>query len=159
MSRLRLLDVTPATLPLLQAALEGLAMDLGDPYRIEPDTLRAALFAPHPACHGVLALGDADALLGAAMYSPVLSTTAGGAGAFVSDLWVAPQARGRAIGRYMLDHVAARAQRLWQARFIRLVNYASNQQAQAFYTRLGFTENAGELVLQLSGPAFEQFNG
>ena len=103
-------------------------------------------------------MGEADAVLGAALYAPVTSTAAGGTGVYVSDLWVAEAARGRALGPALLRHVAARAQQLWDARFLRLVSYRTNDRARRFYTRLGFVEKHDELVLQLSGDAFDQIN-
>ena len=155
----RLLDATPTELPLLQAALEQLSAELGDPHRIDDMTLKSAISEPYPACHGVLALGDEDALMGAALFSPTVSTTTGSSGAYVSDLWVAEFARGQALGQKLLGHVAGRAQELWQARFIRLVSYARNKQARAFYRKLGFAEKPNELVLQLSGDVLDQLDG
>lgn len=155
MGELHLIDVTPATLPRLQTALESLAADLGDPYRADAASLSTALFGPHPSARAVLALDKGDDLLGAAMFSPVVSTSAGGAGAYISDLWVAPQARGQAIGRVLLGHVARRARDLWQARFLRLASYLSNPRAGAFYARLGFAEKTGEAVLQCGHTDFE----
>lgn len=156
MTGVKFTDVTPETLPLLRAALEHLAADLDDPYRADTDRLSAALFGPHPACHAVLALGHRDALLGAALFSPVMSTTTGTTGAYVSDLWVAQAARGQALGPRVLSHVARRAHDLWQAGFIRLVSYESNRRARDFYARLGFSEARDEIVLRITGDAFDQ---
>jgi len=159
MTRSTLSDVTPDTLPLLETALARLSADLGDRHHVDTATLHAALFGPVPACYAVLAL-DADAALrGAALYSPVMSTTMGSAGAYVSDLWVTEAARGQALGQHLLAHVAHRAHALWQARFVRLVSYAANTRARAFYARLGFAENHDEVVLQLSGDALDQLKG
>ena len=151
-------DVTPENLTLLETALAQLAADLGDPYRAGRDALRAALFASPPVCHGVLALGADHALLGAALFSPVMSTSAGGAGVYVSDLWVAQSARGKSLGRDLLHQVAGRAQTVWDARFMRLVSYATNPAAGAFYDRLGFSQKPGDMVLQISGTAFEKLS-
>ena len=151
--------VTPDTVPLLQSALERLSADLGDPHRMAADTLSAALFGPHPACHAVLATEARTTVLGAALFSPVASTSTGAAGVYVSDLWVSEPARGRAIGQDLLAHVAGRARLLWQARFFRLVSYAQNRRALVFYNRLGFVEKSGDLILQLSGDAFDQLSG
>lgn len=159
METFHLLDVETGHLALVQAGLAALSAELGDEHRIDKDALHAALFAPQPACHGVLALGAARDLQAVALFSPVVSTTAGSAGAYVSDLWVAHKMRGSGLGKALLRHIAARARTLWQARFIRLVNYAPNARAHAFYSRLGFVENDGERVLQLSGDAFERFKG
>ncbi|MDA7427932.1 N-acetyltransferase [Primorskyibacter aestuariivivens] len=155
---LQVYDATPDTVPKLEVALRQLARDLDDPYRMDSDTLAAALFGPHAACFGALAMGEADAVLGATLYAPVTSTAAGRTGVYVSDLWVAEAARGQALGPALLAHVAARARQLWDARFLRLVSYRTNDRARSFYTRLGFVEKSDELVLQLSGEAFDQFN-
>lgn len=142
-------DVTPGRLPLLQTALERLSAELGDRHRMEPEVLRAALFGEHPSGHAVLALGAGNTLCGAALFSPVVSTSTGAAGAYLSDLWVSETARGQSLGQRLLAEVGKRAQALWQARFIRLVSYASNPRAGTFYDRLGFRVKAGEHVLQL----------
>lgn len=152
MPDLRIHDVTPDSLPLLCAALEQLSADLGDTHRADSRAMSAALFSPFPACRGVLATGADGALFGAALFSPVMSTTRGAPGAYVSDLWVAPAARGQALGRGLLAHVAARAEQLWQACYIRLISYDDNPRALRFYTRLGFETPAGETALLL-GPA------
>ncbi len=144
---------------MLASALAQLSAELEESHTVDRDTLRSALFGPVPACYGVLALNAGNGLLGAALYAPVMSTSLGGTGAFVSDLWVAAPARGQALGPAMLAYVARRASALWQARFLRLVSYRSNARARAFYLSLGFTEKPQDVVLQLSGDAFAQFNG
>lgn len=152
-------DVSPGTQPLLEAALEQLSADLGDEHRIAPEVLSAALFGPYPSCHAVLALDSDERLFGAAMFSPVVSTTTGGAGAYVSDLWVAEEARGQSLGKQLLAQVGRRATDLWQARFLRLASYASNPRAEEFYNRLGFRAKTDEYVLQLAPDAFDQLDG
>lgn len=148
-----LIDAAPDHLPLVQQGLQTLSKELGDPYRITDDMLREALFGPYPACYAVLAVAPGNELSGIALYSPVVSTTTGGTGAYVSDLWVSRDARGRGLGQKLLARVAEQAHRRWRARFIRLVSYASNKSARAFYTRLGFSEKSDELVLQLADGA------
>lgn len=152
-------DVTPENQPLLERALRQLAVDLDDPYKIDSEALHCALFGAHPTCHAALVLGQDETLHGAALYSPVVSTTAGGAGAYISDLWVNKDARGRKLGRKLIAHVALRAKSLWQARFIRLVSYNSNTRAKDFYTSLGFSARPKELVLQLPIDGIETLDG
>ncbi len=159
MTDLRLLNATPDHLGLLQSGLAALSQDLNDPHRISDDALGAALFGPHAACHGVLALDAGDTLIGVALFSPVVSTATGATGAYVSDLWVSDHTRGNGLGQALLRHIAHRAYALWHARFLRLVSYASSARARNFYARLGFLEKNNELVLQLSDDAFEQFKG
>jgi uncharacterized protein (DUF849 family) len=89
--------------------------------------------------------------LGAALFSPVFSTVRGGAGAYVSDLWVAPEARGQALGTALLAAVAERTRSDWNASFIKLISYSDNDEALRFYARLGFAPLRGETGLTLSG--------
>ena len=90
-------------------------------------------------------------VLGAALFSPVFSTVRGGASAYVSDLWVAPEARGQALGTAQLAAVAERTRIDWNASFIKLVSYSNNNEALRFYARLGFASLRGETGLTLSG--------
>jgi ribosomal protein S18 acetylase RimI-like enzyme len=145
---MRIDEVTPQTVPLLEQGLRALALDLGDPFEATPDTLRQALFASSPACRGLLAT-DLGRLAGIALFSPVLSTRQGGVGAYVSDLWVSPEGRGAGLGRRLLAAVAMHG----DARFIRLSVYADNPRAAALYTRLGFRPTPDETILNLTGPA------
>lgn len=156
MSEPQVHDVTPDTLPLLEAGLKLLAADLGDPYETDSATLHDAMFGPNPSCAAAIVTDAGDALIGAALYSPVFSTVQGGAGVYVSDLWVSPDLRGHGLGPLLLCHVASRAQTLWKARFLRLISYAENLRARAFYARLGFDDHINDLVLQLSGDGLEK---
>lgn len=152
----RFQSVTPEALPLLEAGLKALAADLGDPYALDAEGLRRALFGPHPSSHGLLARGADHALWGVALYSPVLSTATGGAGVYVSDLWVAEAARGRGLGASLLSQVGARAAAMWEAKFIKLMSYAGNSRARAFYARMGFAERPDELPLLVPLEALKQ---
>ena len=149
-------DVTPETLPLLHDGLKALSVDLGDAFPLEPGQLHGALFGPHPACHGLLALGADEALLGIALYAPVFSTALGCPGVYVSDLWVAEDARGRALGPSLLGQVGSRAAAMWDAGFLKLFSYRSNLRARAFYARLGFAEQPDEIPLRVSLAALKQ---
>jgi len=154
MSRPSIEPVTLQTLPLLQTALEALSSELDDTHRADAETLGAALFGPLPACRALLALSGA-APVGAALFSPVMSTVSGGAGAFVSDIWVSADLRNQGLGPRLLAHAARDAETLWQARFLWLVSYDDNARALAFYDRLGFRAQKGETRLSLTGGAFE----
>jgi len=143
--------VTPRHIHQLIAGLQALAKDLNDPFEISEATLSDGLFGPFPSCAAALALGPEDMLGGVVLFSPVMSTSLGGAGAYVSDLWVAQDVRNQSLGPRLLHHVAHRAARLWQARFIRLVSYDNNHSARAFYARNGFADHSDERVLSLQG--------
>ncbi|MFW5655452.1 MAG: GNAT family N-acetyltransferase, partial [Roseicyclus sp.] len=105
-----------------------------------------------------VAEGAAD-LSGAVLFSPCFSTMRGGPGLFVSDLWVAPDARRQRLGAALLGHAARAAQAEWGARFLRLMVYESNTEARAFYARAGFEAADGEIFLTLSGAAFHDLEG
>ena len=149
MPGLRLTRVaSPADLALLEAALAALSADLGDAHAAGRDSLARALFGPHPSAHGLLALANGQ-MLGAALFSPVFSTVMGTAGAFVSDLWVAPAARGQGVGRQLLLAVADEAGALWGAGWLKLVVYEHSTAAQGFYRRLGFAPARGQQEMRL----------
>lgn len=150
MTRPLLGDVTPDTFTEFEAALRNLSADLDDPYRMDSAALQSLLFADRPAGYGILARNASGEVIGAALFSPLVSTAYGAAGAYVSDLWVAEPARGRAVGRALLDHVAARAGDMWNARFIRLMVYETNDKARRFYERLGFAGHEGEIVMTIA---------
>lgn len=146
---------TKADLARLDAALRALSADLGDRHRATVADLRAAGFGPLPAFRALLAL-DGDATLGAAVFSPLYSTTRGCPGAYVSDLWVAAAARGTGLGARLLAAVRDEAQALWSAGFLRLAVYADNPRAVTFYERLGFAPRSGETSMILEGAAFDR---
>jgi ribosomal protein S18 acetylase RimI-like enzyme len=151
------LDIRPATpgdLAALDTGLRALSRALGDTHRAEPATLERALFGPAPAARACLATAGDD-LRGVVLFSPLFSTARGVPGLFVSDLWVAPEARGQGLGARLLSAAAAEATALWGAGFLRLVVHDHNPRARAFYDRLGFETLPGETALTLPGPAFE----
>lgn len=146
--------VTPDTLDLLEEGLRALARALEDPYRLAPAALECALFSDTPACSGALAF-DGKELCGVALFSPMMSTALGCPGVYVSDLWIAEEARGAGFGQAMLSWVATRAQSLWGSGYMRLAAYDENPRSVAFYERLGFSRPHGETSLRLTGAAFK----
>jgi ribosomal protein S18 acetylase RimI-like enzyme len=132
----------------LNAALLHLSKDIGDAHGATADMLRAAGFGDNPAFRALLAEQDGE-VVGAALYSPVFSTVRAGAGVYVSDLWVSEAARGKGLGRRLLQAVTGDAGAVWNARFLKLVVYDDNPQARAFYDRLGFSASQGEIILTL----------
>jgi ribosomal protein S18 acetylase RimI-like enzyme len=79
----------------------------------------------------------------------VFSTVRGGAGLYVSDLWVAPEARSAGLGHRLLKAAEARAAEAWGAGFLRLTVYDDNPRARAFYDRLGFHSDPRETPLAI----------
>jgi ribosomal protein S18 acetylase RimI-like enzyme len=146
-------DVTP-----MRAALQALSRDLGDPHRAGVEALRQSLFGPCPAVRAQVA-GPATDLCGLVLFSPVFSTVGGGAGAYVSDLWVAPAARGHGLGTALLRAAAAHAAALWGCAFLRLAVHDDNPRARALYSGLGFEPSGGATVMVLAGDAFQDLRG
>lgn len=143
---------------LLDAALRALSVDLGDTHVAGAGCLRAAGFGEGGAFGAMLALRG-DRPVGAALFTPIFSTTLGGPGAYVSDLWVAAGERGAGLGQRILAAAGAEARNRWGAGFIRLSVYADNPRAIAFYRRLGFALREGETGLILSGEGFATLGG
>lgn len=124
-------------IPALGAALRDLGAGLNDPYIMPDSALGAALMEPDPAGYAVCA-GARDALTGAALFSPLISTSYGATGAFISDLWVAPSGRSSGLGPRLIAEVLRHGGQLWGAAYIRLAVYDDNPRAMAFYERMGF---------------------
>jgi len=137
----------------LNTGLAALSATLGDAHRVDASVLARACFGETPAAHALLAEDGKD-LAGVALFSPVVSTARGGAGVYVSDLWVAEAARGRGVGARLLAAVAGRADSLWGARFLKLAVYHTSPRARAFYDGLGFHAATDETVMTLDGAPF-----
>jgi len=131
------------------AGMRALADDLGDPFAIAQDSLRAALFGMSPIGFALVAGRQ-----GAALVQPQISTDAGGVLAFVSDLWVAREARGTGLGRRLLAFAARESVVRWGAVGLRLTVYDSNTNARAVYDRLGFAIHHRDRVAVLTGAPF-----
>lgn len=140
----------PDDLPMVIAGLRSLAQDLGDPFRMTGDQLRAALFAPEAAGFAIVA-----GLQGLALVQPQISTSAGGVLAYVSDLWVSQGARGSGLGRGLLAWCAHEGRARWGAIGLRLAVHADNGRAIEFYRRLGFALRPHDQVAVLTGASFE----
>lgn len=134
----------------LDHALRALSRDLDDTHVASADDLNHAGFGNGGAFGAMLAF-QGDRPVGAAIFTPIFSTTLGGPGAYVSDLWVAVDMRGLGLGKRLLAATAREARSRWGAGFIRLAVYDDNPRAIAFYRRLGFAIREGEVGLILSG--------
>lgn len=143
----------------LNDALAQLSHDLGDPHGTRPEDLVRHGFGTSPILRGLLAETDAGAVVGALVYSPVFSTVSGGAGLYVSDLWVSGAARGAGLGPRLLAAAIRTAPAEWNLKFLKLSVYDDNPRARAFYDRLGFTPMAGETVMRLDHLHFNGLTG
>ncbi len=139
----------------IDTLLRALSEELGDHHVATIDTLRQAGFGEHQAFHAQLAFSsENNTPMGIALYSPLFSTTSGGSGLYLSDLWVAPEQRGTRLGSRLIAAAASDAAERWQARFVKLSVYQNNLSGIAFYDRLGFTASkSSEHYLVLNGDA------
>lgn len=135
-------------------ALASLSRELGDPHRASTRELDRALFGAPPSARALLADGP-EGLSGVLLYAPIFSTVRGGAGIFVSDIWIDPAARGRKLGIRLLHAAAENAAALWDAGFMRLSVHDHNTMARKFYEKLGFHPVGAETVMVLAGQDFQ----
>lgn len=136
----------------LHGALLRLSRDLGDRHVASVDDLLRHGFSEPPAFVALIATRQTD-VVGALLVSPLFSTTRGGAGLYVSDLWVAGPERGAGLGKRLLASVLEYAPQNWTVTFVRLAVYHDTPKARRFYTRLGFKPREGETVFDLRGAA------
>ncbi|WP_395175291.1 GNAT family N-acetyltransferase [Roseibium alexandrii] len=139
----------------LNQALEQLSMDLGDTHRAGTGDLVRHGFGDHPAFFALLAERESGVIEGALIASPLFSTSLGGAGLYVSDLWVSDMARGQGLGPRLLKAALDEAPSDWTIRFLKLAVHNHNTDARRFYERLGFHDLPDETVLSLEGVALE----
>lgn len=119
----------------LNDALRKLSHHMGDEHPISEETLSELLFGETKGAEALLAEQGKE-FVGIVMFSPFVSTTTGGLGIYVSDLWVDASIRGQGLGPRLLaaavDHYSVPVKR------IRLAVYHDNQDAFKTYLRLGF---------------------
>lgn len=142
----------------LNQALRGLSEDLGDAHGASDEDILRSGFGETPIFRAQLA-ERGERALGCALYSPVYSTIRAAPGLFVSDLWIAADARGYGLGRRLLAEAATDAAEAWGARFLKLTVYDDNHPAQAFYRRLGFRHDRRDQPLTLDAAGFDALRG
>ncbi len=159
MSDYTIRTVEKPDLPLLDTALRALSKELGDTHPATIPFLEQAGFGSTPAFYALLALDGSDTPSGAAVFSPVVSTSLGATGCFVSDLWVADTARGHGLGRRLLGRAAEVSQARWGAAYLKLAVYDGSSGARAFYAKLGFTAQSGQTTLFLGKTGLDPLKG
>ncbi|PAX06930.1 GNAT family N-acetyltransferase [Sphingomonas lenta] len=130
----------------------------------EPDAVEAgeaefrdALFGPDPAAEAVIAELDGEPV-GFALFFYNFSTWTGRPGLYLEDLYVTPAARGRGVGRALLQHLARVALERGCARFEWAV-LDWNADAIAFYRALGAVGMEEWTVQRVSGDALRRLAG
>ncbi|GAB2185521.1 N-acetyltransferase family protein [Roseibium sp. LAB1] len=138
----------------LHTALLQLSADMADTHVAGLDDVIHHGFMEAPAFFALLAIRNSDdRTLGVLQASPVFSTTRGGTGLYVSDLWVDGEARGEGLGQRLLAASLDLAPESWTPVFLKLAVYHDNPDARRFYERLGFQPRTNETVFDLRGPA------
>lgn len=142
----------------IHAALVGIAETVGELHKMTstPDDIRRDGFGPHARFHTLIAEIDST-FAGMCLYFPIYSTWRGQPGAFVQDLFVAKDFRGKRIGEHLLRHLA-RAVRDEGGGYIELQVDAGNLTAQRFYRRIGMERDADH-VYQFMGESLTAFAG
>jgi GNAT superfamily N-acetyltransferase len=151
-------DAGPDDLAHLDWALRALSDDLGDRHRAGPDLLARACLGPDAFAAAILAV-EQGTPVGAALFSPAASTTLGGAGVLVSDLWVDARHRGAGLGRRLLAAVARRGASRWGCIYLKLAVYTSAPGARGFYEHLGLAVREDERNAILTADAYADLAG
>lgn len=123
------------------------AMDKPQAIRSSVADIERFGFGEPPRFEAVLAFEGEEAV-GLAVYFYEFSTWRGQPGVYVQDLYVAPGARGRGLGRDLIQAVRQRAAEQG-ARYVKLTVYDRDPAALAFYHSLGFESCEDELPLVL----------
>jgi len=155
---LRQANATDATV--IAQMLACLADDLGDGdvFSSTSATILKHGFGDVPMFHVVLAETEGRAI-GFALYFAHYSTTKGGPGVYVQDLWIDPSARRDGLGHRLLAAVAAHAKKTWTAAFMKLSVHSDNPDAERFYRRLGFTAATNETAMIANIDAYDALRG
>ena len=142
--------------------LQDLAAALGkkEDIRSRVEDIERYGFSREPCFEAMLACaieGGRETAVGLAVYFYEFSTWRGHPGVYVQDLYVAPEMRGRGLGRGLGEAVRERAAG-WGGRYVKLTVYDRNPAALAFYHGLGFESCEDELplVLRESGSRTKQ---
>ena len=115
----------------------------GDVFSTDGDIIERFGFGDKPMFETAIAEIDHVAI-GMVLYFPHFSTTKGKPGVYVQDLWIRGDMRGKKVGQKLLTYVAERAEKSWDAGYIKLSVHTDNPRAKQFYLRLGFNASTNE---------------
>lgn len=114
-----------------------------------PETIRVLL--AHPERGRIVLLLQDDAVRGYALLVPYWSNEFGGTLLFIDELFVMPEARGRGLGRGLVEWV--KAERPHDAVAVLLEVSPANVRARRLYESLGFVPRENALLVCRVGPA------
>ncbi|WP_169544064.1 GNAT family N-acetyltransferase [Sneathiella aquimaris] len=156
MTEIVLRKATEADLTELNSALQQLSEHMGDPHAITDTELGKLLFND-PVQANALVAEKRGEIVGTVMYSPFISTTKGGAGIYISDLWVSAAERGQGLGPKLMSAAADHAG--FDVKLIRLAVYHTNPDAFQTYLKLGFKPDETAEFLSLASSDFKNIRG
>ncbi len=116
------------------------------------EDIRDQGFGADPAFEALIAERD-GAAVGLCLFFESFSSWDGRRGVYVQDIYVSEAARGLGLGRRLLAEAAA-ISRARGGSYLRLSVAAENDQAQAFYRRIGLAWSASERIYQVRGGDF-----
>jgi len=147
--------------PAIHTLIEELALYEREPQAVEatPDDLAAALFAPDPRVHALVALvGEGEEVAGVAVWFVTYSTWRGRHGIWLEDLFVRPAHRRLGLGRALLAALAgACAERGYRRLEWAVLDW--NEPAHAFYRELGALPQDDWTTWRLTGSALSELGG
>ena len=123
-------------------------------FTCRPDSLARYGFGDAPLFH-VLLLEVTSLAAGLAVYFAEFSTFRGRPGIYLQDLYVANPYRGRGFGRALLEAVIHDG-RAWEAGYLRLAVNVDNDNAIAFYRKLGCRQEAEDQAFCIEGQPFDR---
>jgi ribosomal protein S18 acetylase RimI-like enzyme len=139
----------------IQSMISALAREtIGEMQRVlSVDAVRRYGFGAEKSFEGVVAEQNGE-IVAAMILLDEFSTWRGEKGVYVLDIYIAPKARSRGLGRRLIAE-AAKWGRARGASYIRLSVDQKNIHAINFYEAIGFKEGAHDRMFVLSGKAFE----
>ena len=147
----------PGDVPVILELVHELAVYEREPDAVEAteEMLHAALFgeAAVASCH--VALGEDGAVVGFALWYVTFSTWKGLPGLWLEDLFVRPAARGRGLGKALLQELAAVCVQRGYPRFEWWV-VDWNEPSIGFYRSLGAVPQDAWTVFRVAGQALVQ---
>lgn len=158
MSAIGIRDATPADAAGILALIRQLAEYEREPDAVEADeaSIAAALSGPDPVARALVAVharaGDAEGVVGMALWFRTFSTWTGRPGMWLEDLYVRPEYRRGGLGRRLVQLLAAHCvENGWPRMEWTVLDW--NTPAHAFYRSLGAVPNADWTTNRVSGDA------
>lgn len=150
----------PADVPALVGLIRELAVYERLEHLVQTDAgrLHDHLFGPRPVVEALVVEGEAGTLVAFALFFTNYSTFLAKPGLYLEDLYVQPAARGRGLGRQLLQALARIAVERDYGRFEWSV-LDWNAPAIGFYEALGATVMPDWRICRVTGPGLRRLTG